>query len=167
MGNIVMPHSTARRWVAGCALAASVFLLVSCTSDTSDGKPAKTPSLPASSSSRAAAGSAEERQKEQAQTALAAVRTGQLAESGAERLTNGIHTEPSLQAGKNFELKLVCVGHGTAHLSFKPTDTGTPAKVPCDQSVVRQRITAGKQIHIGVDATQGSNGVIAWEIDSI
>jgi hypothetical protein len=90
-----------------------------------------------------------------------------MVEAGAERLTDGIHTEPSLHAGKTYELKLACAGHGTAQLSFKPTGTGTPAKVPCDQSVVRQWITAGKQIHIDVDATQGSSGVIAWEIDSI
>ncbi|MPY58152.1 hypothetical protein FNH08_13520 [Streptomyces spongiae] len=90
-----------------------------------------------------------------------------MVEAGAERLTDGIHTEPSLQAGKTYELKLVCVGHGTAQLSFNPAGTGTSAKVPCDQSVFRQRISAGKQIHIDVDATPGSNGVIAWEIDSI
>jgi len=103
----------------------------------------------------------------QARAALAAVQTGRLVESGMERLTDGIHTEPSLQAGKTYRLLLVCVGRGTAQLSFEPADTGTPAKVPCDQSVARQRITAGKQTHIDVDATKGSTGVIAWEIDAI
>jgi hypothetical protein len=90
-----------------------------------------------------------------------------LVEAGAERLTDGIHTEPGLHAGKTYELKLVCAGHGTAQLSFKPAGAGTPAEVPCDQSVVRQRLTAGKQIRIDVDAIQGSSGVIAWEIDAI
>ncbi|MEU6595084.1 hypothetical protein ABZ923_38805 [Streptomyces sp. NPDC046881] len=162
-----MTHVTVRRWIAGCTVAVSVFLLASCTSDAADGEAAKTSSKPTPSSSRVAGGSAERRLTEQAQSALAAVQTGRMVESGAERLTDGIHTEPSLQPGNTYELQLVCVGHGTAQLSFKPADTGTPVTVPCDQSVVRQRIRAGKQIHIDVDATQGSNGVIAWEIDSI
>ncbi|MEU9157162.1 hypothetical protein AB0D59_43125 [Streptomyces sp. NPDC048417] len=162
-----MTHATARRWIAGCTVAASVFLLASCTSEAGDGKAAKEPTTRSPSSSRAADGSSDKRLIEQAQTALAAAQTGRMVESGAERLTDGIHTEPSLHAGKTYELKLVCVGHGAAQLSFKPTGTGTPAKVPCDQSVVRQRISAGKQIHIDVDASHGSNGVVAWEIDSI
>ncbi|MFG2606861.1 hypothetical protein ACGFT2_25415 [Streptomyces sp. NPDC048514] len=167
LGDLVMTRATARRWIAGCTVTASVFLLASCTSDAGDGKTARTSSRPSPSSARTAGESSEKRLTEQAQTALAAARSGRSVESGAERLTDGIHTEPSLHAGKTYELRLVCVGHGAAQLRFKPTGNGTPAKVPCDQSVVRQRISAGEQIHIDVDATHGSNGVVAWEIASI
>ncbi|MEU0009395.1 hypothetical protein ABZ079_35545 [Streptomyces sp. NPDC006314] len=144
-----------------------MFLLASCTSDAGDGKVAKRSSTPTATSSREAEGSSEQRLTKQAQAALAAVRTGRTLEGGAERLTDGIHTEPTLQAGKTYKLQLVCVGHGTGQLSFKPTGTGTPAKVPCDQSVVQQRVRAGKQLHIDVDATQGSNGALAWQINSL
>jgi hypothetical protein len=38
--------------------------------------------------------------------------------------------------------------------------------VPCDQSVVQQRITVHKPVRIDVDGTTGSTGVIAWRIDT-
>ncbi|GGW71901.1 hypothetical protein GCM10010503_56540 [Streptomyces lucensis JCM 4490] len=90
-----------------------------------------------------------------------------MVESGVERLADGIHTEPGLQAGKSYELKLVCAGHGTARLRFRPTGDRASAEVPCDQSVVAERISGDKRTHIDVDAVQGATGVVAWEVDSV
>ncbi|MGW3149264.1 hypothetical protein ACWDG1_32275 [Streptomyces sp. NPDC001177] len=162
-----MTHPNARAWLAGCTVAASVFVLASCTSGDGDAHPSHTPSSSTPSSPGTPSGSTEKGLGEQAQAALAAVQSGKLVESGTERVTDGIHTEPNLTAGKTYKLNLVCFGHGAAQLKFTPTSVGTQTKVPCDQAVVQQRITAHKQIHIDVDAAKGSTGVIAWEIEAI
>ncbi|MCX5438112.1 MULTISPECIES: hypothetical protein [unclassified Streptomyces] len=47
-----------------------------------------------------------------------------------------------------------------------PTNAGTKATVPCDGSVVQQRITADKLVHIDVDGSKGATGVVAWQIDA-
>jgi hypothetical protein len=52
-------------------------------------------------------------------------------------------------------------------LTFTPASTGTDTEVPCDQSVVQQRITAHKPVHVDVDGAKGSTGVLAWRIDAI
>ncbi|MGJ5759930.1 hypothetical protein [Streptomyces galbus] len=90
-----------------------------------------------------------------------------MVEAGAERVTDGIHTEPSLSEGRTYRLNLVCVGTGRVQLAFTPTSAGTETEVPCDRSVVQQRITAHEPIRIDVDGTKGSTGVIAWQIDAI
>ncbi|MFQ6143966.1 hypothetical protein ACLMNJ_12915 [Streptomyces seoulensis] len=103
---------------------------------------------------------------EQAQTALAAVRSGTPVEAGAERVSDGIHSEPTLSKGKSYRLSLACAGKGNARLTFVPADAGRQATVPCDRSVVRQRITADGPVRIDVDGTGGSSGVVAWRIDA-
>ncbi|NMI59747.1 hypothetical protein FNV62_27910 [Streptomyces sp. RLB3-17] len=90
-----------------------------------------------------------------------------MVEAGSERVIDGIHTEPSLSEGRSYRLNLVCVGNGTARLTFTPASTGTDTEVPCDQSVVQQRITAHKPVHVDVDGAKGSTGVLAWRIDAI
>lgn len=82
-------------------------------------------------------------------------------------MTDGIHTEPDLSEGKTYRLSLVCFGGGSAQLAFRPANTGTATTVPCDQSVVQQRITAGKALRMDVEGTKGSTGVIAWQIDTV
>ncbi|MFF3990208.1 hypothetical protein ACFY0B_37250 [Streptomyces sp. NPDC001797] len=90
-----------------------------------------------------------------------------MVEAGAERVTDGVHTEPTLSQGKTYKLNLVCVGSGSAQLTFSPASTGPKTEVPCDQSVVQQRITAHKPVRIDVDGVKGSTGVIAWQIDTV
>ena len=91
-----------------------------------------------------------------------------MVEAGAERVTDGIHTQPTLSQGKTYKLNLVCMGSGNAHLTLTPADTGPKADVPCDQSVVQQRITAHKlPVRIDVEGAKGSTGVIAWQIDTV
>ncbi|RSO10019.1 hypothetical protein DMH26_00280 [Streptomyces sp. WAC 05379] len=86
-------------------------------------------------------------------------------EAGAERVTDGIHTEPTLSKGKTYKLNLMCVGSGSGQLSFAPESAGEKTAVPCDQSVVQQRITYDGPVRINVDAVKGASGVIAWQID--
>ncbi|MGW2638599.1 hypothetical protein [Streptomyces sp. NPDC001348] len=91
-----------------------------------------------------------------------------MVEADAERVTDGIPTEPTLSRGMTYKLNLACIGSGDAHLTFTPASTGPRAEVPCDQSVVQQRITARKlPVRINVDGPKGSTGVIAWQIDTI
>ncbi|MFC7264400.1 hypothetical protein [Streptomyces lutosisoli] len=160
-----MTYSSPRAWLAACAVTASTFLLASCTSGSDEGKAASAPSSP--SESQRATGSSEKKLTEQAQAALAAVHSGKMVEAGAERVTDGIHTEPTLSEGKTYRLSLVCVGSGSAQLALEPASAGSETKVPCDQSVVQQRITVHKPIRIDVGGVKGSTGVIAWQIDAI
>ncbi|WRZ92856.1 hypothetical protein OHB54_29705 [Streptomyces sp. NBC_01007] len=159
--------SSPRAWPAVCVVAASVFLLTSCTSDSGEGKAAGTPSSQsASSEPHAETGPSEKKLTEEAQAALAAVQGGRMVEAGVERVADGIHTEPTLSEGRTYRLDLVCVGGGSARLALSPVSTGTETEVPCDRSVVQQRITVHKQVRVDVDGVKGSTGVIAWRIDA-
>ncbi|MGW7238681.1 hypothetical protein [Streptomyces sp. NPDC054804] len=157
-----------RAWFAGCAVAVSALGLTSCTSSSDNGEGTNTTSSPSSVSTSQAASKAQEKKlTEQAQAALAAVQGGTMVEAGAERVTDGIHTQPTLRQGKTYKLNLVCMGSGNAHLTLTPTGTGPEAEVPCDQSVVQQRITVHKlPVRIDVEGAKGSTGVIAWQIDT-
>ncbi|MFJ6832499.1 hypothetical protein [Streptomyces sp. NPDC091209] len=163
-----MTRSNPRTRLAAWAVVASAFLLASCTSGSGEGTAVSAPPSPsAPSGSRTAIGSSEKKLAEQARAVLAAVPGGQMIEAGAERVDDGVHTEPTLSEGKTYRLDLVCLGSGSARLTFVPADTGTETKVPCDRSVVQQRITVHKPVHIDVDGAEGSTGVIAWRIDTV
>jgi hypothetical protein len=167
-----MSHSSPRptRFAAGAVLL-SVFLITACTASTSnEDKGANSSPSPVSSSARTPAEPSEPSEKkltEQAQATLVAVHDGTLVEAGAERVTDGIHTEPALGKGKTYKLNLVCVGSGSAQLKFVPASIGKETTVPCDRSVIQQRIVADKAVRIDVDGTEGSTGVIAWQIDAV
>ncbi|MEU8989396.1 hypothetical protein AB0C98_23695 [Streptomyces sp. NPDC048558] len=153
---------------AGCAVVVSAVLLTSCTtSDSGGGKGASSSQSPAPSSTRTSTEPSEKKLTEQAQAALAAVHTGKLVEAGVERVTDGIHTEPGLSKRKTYRLNLVCAGSGSAQLQFEPAKAGTAATVPCDRSVVQQRIAADELVRINVDGAKGATGVIAWQIDAL
>ncbi|MFI1537737.1 hypothetical protein [Streptomyces anandii] len=164
-----MSNLSPRAWFAGCAVATSALLLTACTSGSGDGEAAnKTSSPSTASTSQAATGAQEKKLTDQAQTALASVRSGTMVEAGAERVTDGIHTEPNLNQGKTYKLDLVCIGKGKAQLTLTPASTGPKTELPCDKSVVQQRITVQKlPVRIDVDGVKGSTGVIAWQIDTV
>ncbi|MFF9817729.1 hypothetical protein [Streptomyces sp. NPDC014006] len=156
-----------RSGIAGCAAVAAALLLASCTSNAHEGKAAsRTPSTGPSRSATAAQAN-EKRLTDRAQAALTAVHSGGMVEAGAERVTDGIHTEPHLTTDKTYHLSLVCYGSGSARLTFKPASAGTAATVPCDQSVVQQRITAQMPLRVDLDAAPGATGVVAWQIDAM
>jgi hypothetical protein len=164
-----MTHSSPRTaWFAGSAVLVSAFLITACTTSGNDGdKGANASPSPPPSSTRTAAEPSERKLTEQAQAALTAVHGGTLVEAGAERVGDGIHTEPALSKGKSYRLNLVCVGSGSARLEFVPASAGTEATVPCDDSVVQQRIIGDKAVRINVDGAEGSTGVIAWRLDAM
>ncbi|MEU1273855.1 hypothetical protein [Streptomyces sp. NPDC005799] len=163
-----MTNVSPRAWFTGCVVTASALLLTSCTSGSGSANAHKTSSPPTASASQTTTTTQEKKLTDQAQAALAAVQGGTMIEAGAERVTDGIHTEPTLSQGKSYKLNLVCIGSGNARLTFTPASTGPKADVPCDQSVVQQRITAHKMpVRIDVDGVKGSTGVIAWQIDTI
>ncbi|MFB0620010.1 hypothetical protein [Streptomyces sp. AGS-58] len=161
-------HSSLRTAkLAGCSVLASAFLLASCTTSGGGGNRADPSRSPAPSPARTATKQSEKELGEQAQAALAAVRSGTPVEAGAERVIDGIHSEPTLSKGKTYRISLACAGKGNARLTFVPADAGTRTTVPCDTSVVQQRITADKPVRIDVDGTGGSTGVIAWQINAV
>ncbi|MEU6320225.1 hypothetical protein [Streptomyces sp. NPDC047009] len=163
-----MIHSSPRatRFAAGTVLL-SAFLITACTTSGNDeGKDTSSSPSPVSSSTRTATEPSEKKLTEQARAALAAVHDGALVEAGAERVTDGIHTEPALGKGKTYRLNLVCAGSGSAQLKFAPASVGKEVTVPCDESVVQQRIVADRTVRIDVDGVEGSTGVIAWQIDA-
>ncbi|MFF4270334.1 hypothetical protein [Streptomyces sp. NPDC001536] len=164
-----MISMNSRAWFVGCAVAASALLLASCTSDGRDGEAANPQSSPPSASeSQAAAKAQEKKLTDRAQAALATVQGGKMVEAGAERVADGIHTEPTLRQGKTYKVNLVCMGSGSAHLTYTPASTGPKIEVPCDQSVVQQRLTVHKlPVRIDVEGAKGSTGVIAWQIDMV
>ncbi|MEV6022529.1 hypothetical protein [Streptomyces sp. NPDC052036] len=162
-----MTYLNPRVWLTGCAAATSVLLLTSCTSGSAENKAGDSTQPPAPSNSATTTGPSEKQVTEQAQAALAAVHSGTFFAAGAERVTDGVHTETILSKGKNYKLNLVCFGSGGAQLSFTPASTGPKATVPCDQSLVRRRFTGDGPVRINVDGAKGATGVIAWQIDAI
>jgi hypothetical protein len=152
---------------AGCAFV-MVFLLTSCTDSDGGGDNAGNSSqLPTPRATRTETEPSEKELTNQAQAALSAVHSGTLFEAGVERVTDGVHTEPGLSKGKIYRLNLICAGSGSAELEFVPENAGAAATVPCDESVVQQRITADKLVRINVNGAKGATGVIAWQIDAL
>ncbi|MFJ8791373.1 hypothetical protein [Streptomyces sp. NPDC102462] len=181
LGNFVMVHLVARASGVGCSLAASVLLLTACTSGSEGDEAAKASPPTAPSASHTSAGPSEQQLADRAQAALAAFPDGEMVAAGSERVSDGIHTEPALSAGRTYRLSLICFGSGSARLAMTPANTTastvapestqTPESaqtpVPCDQSVVQQRITVHKPVRIDVNSTKGSSGGIAWRIDAV
>ncbi|MFI1439158.1 hypothetical protein [Streptomyces fructofermentans] len=150
----------------GIALA-SAFLLASCTSggrDTTDASPSPTTTATAGAITP---GVSEKELTEQVEAALAGFAGGSTVESGVERASEGIHTEPVLDKGETYRLNLVCVGTGTARLLLTPAGAGNKATVPCDGAVVRQRLTADEPFRIDVRGDKAATGMIGWQIDRI
>ncbi|MEU6557018.1 hypothetical protein ABZ915_43240 [Streptomyces sp. NPDC046915] len=52
-------------------------------------------------------------------------------------------------------------------LTIAPDASGSDATVPCDRSVVRQRIKGDGQVRIDVAGTKGATGVLAWQINTL
>ncbi|WP_460108846.1 hypothetical protein [Streptomyces sp. YKOK-J1] len=153
--------------LAGCSVVVSAFLLSACTASGSRDDRAGSSQSPAPSSARTASRPSERELGKQAQAALAAVSSGTSVEAGAERVTDGIHSEPTLSEGKTYRISLACAGNGSVQLTFVPANAGTKTTVPCDKSVVQRRITADEPVRINADGARGSTGVIAWQINAL
>ncbi|MEV8550826.1 hypothetical protein AB0L04_13480 [Streptomyces glaucescens] len=167
--DVLMTSLPARACLTALAVASSAVLLASCTSDdgeTAGTTPSSTPTTSATASA-ATPGAPEKELSEQAEAALAGFHHGTLVESGVERVSEGIHTEPTLTKGEEYRITIACAGTGSAHLRFAPASTGEKATVPCDSTVVQQRITADKPVRIDIDGQAGAIGMIAWQIVEI
>ncbi|MEV6534014.1 hypothetical protein AB0M86_31170 [Streptomyces sp. NPDC051639] len=154
----------ASKWLLGTALV-PVLCLTACTSDKD---PA--PDRSAAPSHQSSAGrSAEKKLTEQAQSALDSVtkQDESMVESGVERVSDGIHTQPDLSAGHAYKLTVVCAGKGTAEITFTPRKTAARRTVSCDRSVVSERFTAGKQVRIDTQGKPEASGMIAWRLNSV
>lgn len=162
-----MISSSPRARPARCAVVVGALLLTSCTYGTGGDAAAEHSSSPSPSLSRKATGPSGKTLAEQARAALDTVHSGTMVEGGAEDVTDGIHTEPSLSKGRTYRLSLVCFGIGSARLVFTPAAAGTEAEVPCDRSMVLQRINAVGPLRIDVEGEKGATGVIGWQIDAV
>ncbi|MFD0392760.1 hypothetical protein ACFQ3Z_08565 [Streptomyces nogalater] len=105
----------------------------------------------------------------QAQSALDAVteQDRSMVESGVERVSDGVHTQPDLPAGHSCKLTVVCAGKGAAQIVFTPSTTAAKKAVPCDGSAVFERFTSGKGVRIDVQGGARATGTIAWRINTI
>jgi hypothetical protein len=151
-------------WLLGTVLA-PVLCLTGCTSGN-----APAPDRPATASPRAGTDSSGDRKlTAQAQSALNAV-TGQgrsMVESGVERVSDGIHTQPDLSTGGSYKLAVVCAGEGEAKIVFTPGRTAAEKTVPCDRSVVFERFTGSAAVRIDVRGDARATGMIAWRINTV
>lgn len=157
------------RTVPACAAAAaSILLLTSCSQDSDSHSAGRaTPSQRATTRSPAPSSTPEKLLIKQATSVVASVSGGALLEGGSERVGDGIHTHPVLRKGRTYRLVLTCVGQGSARLTIAPKRSGSDATVPCDQSVVQQRINGNGPVRIDVDGTKGSTGALAWRINTL
>lgn len=166
MGDVVMSRPIVRRAVpAYVAVAASVLLLASCSQDSDEHSAARSTPPPQATAHAPASSSTPDRALlRRATSVMASVAGGVLVEGGSERVGDGIHTRPVLKKGKTYRLVLTCVGRGSAHLTVAPTTSGSDATVPCDQSVVQQRINGSGAVRIDVVGAERSRGGLAWRI---
>ncbi|WP_238440763.1 hypothetical protein [Streptomyces sp. TR1341] len=105
----------------------------------------------------------------QAQSALDAASDdgGSMVESGVERVSDGVHTRPGLTHGAAYKVTVVCAGKGAAELVVAPTGAGGKKAVPCDGSVVFERLTAESALKVDVQGKPGAAGMIAWRINKV
>lgn len=90
-----------------------------------------------------------------------------MVESGVERVTEGIHTRPTLDAGAGYKLTVVCVGKGEAEIVFSPAGTGSGRMVPCDRSLVFERLTGRSGLALDVRGRPDAAGMVAWRIEKV
>lgn len=104
----------------------------------------------------------------QARSALDAVgEQGQsMVESGVERVSDGVHTQPVLSPGRSYELTVVCAGRGEARIVFTPGGTAAEKTLPCDRSVVFERFVSSEGVRIDVRGDAQASGMIAWRINT-
>ncbi|GAA3130835.1 hypothetical protein GCM10010521_16110 [Streptomyces rameus] len=163
LGNVLMMSRP--RWLLGCALVPALFL-TACTSDHDS-----TPDQKASPSAAHWSSEAQTEKKlaTQVQSALDAVtsRGSSMVESGVERVSDGVHTQPDLGTGAIYKVTVACAGKGSAEIAFTPPGVGSKKPVPCDGSVVFERFTARDSLRLDVRGNPGSKGMIAWRINKV
>lgn len=154
------------------ALAVPLLLLTACTPNqaTNTGNPAPTSRTTAPQSSSQQTEMKLTAQVESALNALAD-EGSPMVESGVERVSDGIHSRPTLTPGTTYKLTVVCAGSGTAEIEFTPAAVGPKRSVPCDGSAVSERLKAPKELkpqqeslRLDVRGRPGATGMMAWRI---
>ncbi|MFG2634012.1 hypothetical protein ACGFX8_08685 [Streptomyces sp. NPDC048362] len=59
----------------------------------------------------------------------------------------------------------MCAGKGAVDLDLTPAGRGSRKPVPCDGTVVFERVTAGALVRLKVQGRSGAPGMIAWRVD--
>ncbi|MFG5724048.1 hypothetical protein [Streptomyces murinus] len=128
---------------------------------------AKTDPAPAATHHGGGGAQADSKLAARAQSALDAASDGgsSMVESGVERVSDGVHTQPGLTHGAAYKLTVVCAGKGAVELVVAPAGAGGKKAVPCDSSVVFERLTAEGSLKVDVQGTPGAAGMIAWRIN--
>jgi hypothetical protein len=150
-------------WILGTAVA-PVLCLTGCTSGN-----APTPDRSATTSPHTTADPSGDRKlTAQVQSALNAVteQGRSMVESGVERVSDGIHTQPALPEGRSYKLTVVCAGEGKAKIVFTPSKTAAEKTVPCDRSVVFERFVSSEAVRIDIQGDAQATGMIAWRINT-
>ncbi|MFH8340069.1 hypothetical protein [Streptomyces sp. AM6-12] len=144
-------------WLLSCALA-SAPLLTACTSDGVS---------PAPAIRRSNGAQNEKKFAEQAQVARdsAVAQDGPMVEAGVERASDGVHTRSDLARGVAYKLTVVCAGKGAAEIVVAPSGAGGRQAVPCDASVVSERLTGEGTLRLDIQGKPGTAAMIAWRID--
>ncbi|MEH0429471.1 MULTISPECIES: hypothetical protein [Streptomyces] len=103
------------------------------------------------------------------QSALDAVtdQGSSMVESGVERVSDGVHTQPSLAKDATYKVAVVCSGKGDTEIVFTPTAAGSKTQVPCDGTVVFQRFAAKDSFRLDVQGKPRATGMIAWRINKV
>ncbi|WP_051948896.1 hypothetical protein [Streptomyces scabiei] len=103
------------------------------------------------------------------QSALDAVtdQGGSMVESGVERVSDGVHTQPELAKGVTYKVSVVCAGKGDAEIVFTPTAAGSKKQVPCDGPWSSNAVAAKGSLQLDVQGHPGATGVIDWRINKV
>lgn len=138
------------------ALATPLLLLTACTSPHTPDSTTPNSTTPGPTSPALPGQSAEARTERkltaQVESALKAFSDegSSMAESGVERVSDGIHTQPTLTPGASY--------------------AAPKSPVPCDGSAVVERLTAPKAqepLRLDVRAKPGATGMLAWQINTV
>jgi hypothetical protein len=163
LGDLFMRPRPA--WLVGCVVA-QALLLTSCTSDNNS---ASDPTASPTATRRSTELETERKLTAEVQSALDAItdRGGSMVESGVERVSDGVHTQPDLAEGVTYKVSVVCAGKGDTEIVFTPTAAGSKKQVPCDGTVVFQRFAAKGSLQLDVQGKPGATGMIAWRINKV
>ncbi|MGJ5827205.1 hypothetical protein [Streptomyces ossamyceticus] len=163
LGDLIMRPRPA--WLVGCVLA-QTLLLTSCTSDDN---PASEPTASPTSTRRSTDAETEKKLTKEVQSALDSVtdQGSSMVESGVERVSEGVHTQPDLAEGATYKVSVVCAGKGDAEIVFTPTVAASKKPVVCDGTLVFQRFVAKDSLQIDVKGKPGATGMIAWRINEV
>lgn len=145
-------------------------LLTACAPDHDTNSSRTGPTPPPPSAQSAADSQTEKKLTAQVESALNGFSNegSSFVESGVERVSDGVHTQPELSPGASYQLIVVCAGSGTAEIEFTPADAGPRKAVPCDVSPVVERLTprqSKEALRLDVRGKPGATGMMAWRLN--